>query len=96
MSTYDMFKGEFTVPPGESKTPGVNKTTMPKGYAADPGSGPDGFTCRQCKHYIIKYTQAGYTHPKCGLMRHRWTNGRGSDIKVSSPCCKKFEKELKQ
>lgn len=67
------------------------KTTVPKGYAAPPGSGPEGKTCRQCDHYVIRYTRAGYTKPKCGLMRGKWTRGRGSDIKVSSPACNKFK-----
>ncbi len=71
------------------------KTTRPNGYAAAPGSGPEGMTCRQCDHYIIKYTQAGYTRPKCGKNRGRWTNGRASDIKVSSPACSQFEPEIK-
>lgn len=70
--------------------------TQPRGYAAPPGSGPDGMTCRKCDHYIIRYTQAGYTKPKCGLMRHAWTNGRASDIKVSSPACSKFVPEVKE
>ena len=69
--------------------------TQPRGYAAQPSSGPDGMTCRKCDHYIIRYTAAGYTHPKCGLMRHIWTNGRASDIKVSAPACSKFVPEVK-
>lgn len=72
-----------------------SKNTQPKGYAATPGSGPAGMKCRNCDFYIIRYTPAGNTHPKCGLMRHKWTNGRGSDIKVSSPACKKFLLEVK-
>ncbi|MAF43446.1 MAG: hypothetical protein CMI54_04655 [Parcubacteria group bacterium] len=71
------------------------KTTVPRGYASPPGSGPSGKTCRQCEHYIIRYTAAGYTKPKCGLNRAKWTNGRASDIKVSSPACSKFETEIK-
>ncbi len=71
------------------------KTTRPDGYASSPGSGPEGMTCRQCDHYIITYTQAGYTHPKCGKNRGKWTKGRGSDIKVSSPACSQFEPENK-
>lgn len=89
MPDYDMF--------GKVPEQVIAKSagTQPKGYAGLPGSGPDGMTCRQCDHYIIRYTASGYTHPKCGLMRHAWTNGRGSDIKVSSPACSRFAPEVK-
>jgi hypothetical protein len=69
------------------------RTTAPKGYAALPGSGPAGKTCRQCKHRVIACPGGSKTFPKCGLMRNCWTHGRGTDIKVSSPACKMFEEK---
>jgi len=90
VSDHDLF-GEIPAQVIDAPKP---KGTQPKGYAGIPGSGPEGKKCRHCAHYIIRYTPAGYTHPKCDLMRHRWTSGRGSDIKVSSPACGRFEPEL--
>src|SRR5258708_34516181 len=61
-----------------------------KGYAAPPGTGPAGETCKTCLHY----THGGSGNrkfPKCGLMRPLWTHGPGTDIKASSPACAKFE-----
>lgn len=66
-------------------------TPKKRGYAAPPGSGPAGETCRGCKHYYSK----GYgrkTYPKCELMRAYWNHSHGSDIKASSPACKRWEK----
>jgi hypothetical protein len=66
--------------------------TQPKGYAAPPGTGPKGETCRTCFHYIVK--KMGGTYRKCALMRPHWTNGPGSDIRASSPACRHWaEKE---
>jgi len=64
--------------------------TRPKGYAAPPGSGPAGETCRSCKHYVRKHYHR-YVHLKCGLMQAAWTHGPGSDIRASSMACKKWE-----
>ncbi len=70
-----------------------HRTAQPQGYAAIPGSGPDGKTCRHCAHYAITCPGGRKTFPKCGLMRNRWTHGRGTDIKASSPACKMFEEK---
>jgi len=67
----------------------------PRGYAAMPGSGPQGKTCRDCTHY----TRAGSGYrrfPKCGLARAKWTGSRGSDILARAPACRRFEDELTQ
>lgn len=87
MSERDLF-GEIPAQNIENEKP--RKTTRPKGYAGIPGTGPADKKCRHCAHYIITTIRSGRTFPKCGLMRHRWTHGRGSDIKVSSPACSRF------
>ena len=57
------------------------------GYAAPPGTGPHGETCRSCKHYrSVRYHDK--TYPKCWLMVKAWTHGYGSDIRASSPACR--------
>lgn len=73
-------------PPGSDK----RKPTVPRGYAAPPGSGPAGETCRTCAHYArIKYAK---TYLKCARMKAVWTGGPGTDIKAGSPACRLWEK----
>ena len=64
-----------------------------KGYAAPPGTGPVGETCRTCKHYAHQRNSEGRgaAHPKCALMRALWTHGPGTDIKAKSLACEKWE-----
>lgn len=54
------------------------------------GSGPDGETCRTCKHL---------THSnkfiKCELMRRYWTGGPGTDIRAKWAACKAWERKEK-
>lgn len=65
----------------------------PRGYAGTPGTGPEGMTCRQCKHYVTLVIQSGRTFPKCILNKAKWTGGRGSDIRISTPACARFEQK---
>lgn len=61
------------------------------GYAAPPGTGPKGETCKSCKH-ICRHHDYKHTYIKCGVIRHRWTHGLGTDIRVKSPACRLWEK----
>jgi len=67
---------------------GIRKKKQP--YAAEPGTGPDGETCRTCKH---KYRARWATKHilKCALMESAWTHGKATDIKAASPACSKWE-----
>jgi len=60
------------------------------GYAAPPGTGPAGETCKTCAHITHKRMAKAYI--KCGLMMAVWTGGPGTDIKAGSPACAKWEK----
>ena len=62
------------------------KGTKANGYAARPGSGPVGETCRSCINYRSVH---GHQRPylKCALCQKNWTNGPGTDIKAKSPAC---------
>lgn len=62
----------------------------PRGYAAMPGTGPAGKTCRDCANYTHKGNVAG-SYPKCWANRAHWTGGRGSDILARAPACSLFE-----
>lgn len=68
----------------------VRKPTRKNGYAATPGTGPQGKTCGQCEHYrtVVGGTK---THPKCWINKPQWTHGPGSDILKRSPACRLFE-----
>ena len=61
-----------------------------RGHAARPGTGPEGETCKSCKHYTLRHF-AG-TYRKCGLTRAKWTGGAGTDIRAGDPACEKWEK----
>lgn len=73
-------------PPGEKK----RRETRPNGYAAPPGGGPKGETCKSCAHYAR--TQHAKVYRKCLLVRARWTNGPGTDILAKSPACGAWKK----
>lgn len=57
-----------------------------KGYAARPGSGPAGETCGSCFHAS---QVSGYW--KCAAVKHRWSHGLGSDIRLKSPACSQWK-----
>ena len=67
---------------------GAHKGTRPGGYAAPPGSGPEGQTCSTCAHYAV--VKRSGTYRKCGLLRAVWTHGPGTDILARSPACSKW------
>lgn len=63
-----------------------------KGYAADPGTGPAGKTCKDCAHKrTIRSNSGSKSWVKCAAASERWTNGEGSDIKAGSPACRLFQ-----
>lgn len=67
------------------------KPTPKKGYAAPPGTGPDGETCGSCRHLFRN--RMAKTYLKCGLMWRFWTGGAGSDVLAKSPACRNWEAE---
>jgi hypothetical protein len=70
------------------------KPTEPKGYAAVPGTGPEGKTCRDCKHKQTMSNTGNKSWIKCDLMKAAWTHGPGSDIRAGSPACRRFEEKV--
>lgn len=87
MLERDLFGQEITTPP-PPPADGKRRKTKLRGYAAPPGTGPKGETCRTCKH---KCNFGRYR--KCGLIRARWTGGPGTDILAGSPACHGWEKK---
>jgi hypothetical protein len=67
----------------------LNKPVLtPSGYAEMPGSGPAGETCKSCRHLACRELAKRYY--KCGLMRPVWTGGRGTDVLLRSPACRRW------
>lgn len=67
-------------------------SNMPKmrakmGYARAPGSGPQGETCRSCRHSTPHDCSKRYW--KCGLVQ--WIRGAATDIVLKSPACSMWE-----
>ena len=61
----------------------------PRGYAAQPGTGPAGETCGTCQH--ARRIVMGKTFHKCALAKAKWTHGRKTDVLAGSPACSKWE-----
>jgi hypothetical protein len=60
-----------------------------KGYAAQPGTGPENETCRTCSQCTVKEFKNNYY--KCTIMEKTWTRGRATDILLRSKACKKWK-----
>lgn len=85
MTPTDLFGEEIQAPaPTVSGVPKRRKT-VPRGYAAPPGSGPSGETCKTCAFKVTK--RMGGRYLKCQLMRASWTGGPSTDIRAGSPAC---------
>lgn len=86
MTDYDLF-GQPVVPKSLPLPAGAKKRheTKPNGYAARPGTGPKGETCKSCRH-IYRHRLAK-VYLKCKLMVRSWTGGPGTDIRAGSPAC---------
>jgi hypothetical protein len=54
------------------------------------GRGPAGETCGGCLN-CVRLVYHNKTYLKCGLVRHLWTHGPGSDIKASWPSCEQWQ-----
>lgn len=74
-------------PPGKKK----RASTKPNGYAMRPGTGPEGETCKTCRHRVPNENRTARTYWKCAKMRHTWTGGTGTDVRASSAACKLWE-----
>jgi hypothetical protein len=71
--------------------PPRRKPTVKNGYAAVPGTGPEGETCKTCKYKVSCGHYGGKHYLKCELRKATWTNGEGTDILARSPACSKWE-----
>lgn len=61
-----------------------------RGYAATPGTGPQGETCRSCAHKLSVHSRSGaQSWLKCDLMQ--MSHGAGTDIRAAAPACFRWE-----
>lgn len=60
-----------------------------RGYAAQPGTGPQGESCRTCAHKLTVYGRCGQSWVKCALVQR--TSGAGSDIRAAAPACLRWQ-----
>jgi len=82
VSVLDLFGNEIPA----SASPVLHKGAYPQ----PPGSAQNGKTCGDCDHYrSMRYHNR--TYPKCAFIEHRWTHGRGTDIKKSAAACSLFK-----
>lgn len=85
----DLFGNEITEPrirftPSGRKRP----LEVAKGYAARPGSGPQGETCRTCQHAVRRMAR----YWKCALLRQCWSGCLATDIRLKAPACSHFSR----
>jgi hypothetical protein len=85
----DMFGNEVTTDEARRLLKAKAKPQK-RGYAAAPGSGPVGETCRSCAHYR-SVNGGSKTFPKCNLMRASWNHSYGSDILAKAPACREWK-----
>lgn len=80
---------QFSVFGGTERARVEHASTVPaNGYAARPGTGPQGETCGSCAHCCVKSRTR--TYYKCELVMANWTASRGSDVLLRSPACAKW------
>jgi len=75
---------------GKARAYSMRREPKANGYAARPGTGPEGETCGTCAHCRVK--QLARRFYKCALLIAAWTGGRATDICVRSPACSQFVK----
>lgn len=87
----DLFGQEVIAPVGLISATGKKKRDeTPKGYAARPGSGPAGETCKTC----ASACRTGGRYWKCAVIKHNWSRSYATDIRLKSPACSYWKPKL--
>jgi hypothetical protein len=60
-----------------------------RAYPAQPGTGPEGETCKTCEH--LHRNRQAKVYLKCWKMQAVWTGGGGSDVKARAPACSRWQ-----
>ena len=81
----------FDLPLEKTLKPGRNSYTPKNNPMREQlGPGPEGATCRTCKHKVSK--RLARTYLKCALRPN--TSGSKTDIRAKWPACVKYEENL--
>lgn len=88
MDMPDLFDGKARPAPTAREHRRQRKSAVARGYAAQPGTGPAGESCKTCVH--LARQRFAKTYLKCALMRAVWTGGSGTDVKARSPACRRW------
>lgn len=72
----------------ERKREQRRRSEIPRGYAANPGHGPEGETCGSCAY--LHRIGRGKTYLKCLLIKPKWTASSRTDVRARSPACVKW------
>ena len=86
----DLFGNEVKFPLPDAHASPLKGRKLKTGYPAKPGGGPEGETCRTCKHKR-RYSSGTKAWYKCGLCPIK--GHLATDIKLKSPACFYWEKE---
>lgn len=84
---------QFGLLSGKPEPPRIHhdaRYARPAGYAAMPGTGPEGETCGTCAHCRMRTLGKHRRVYKCELMLSTWTAERATDVLKGSPACAKF------
>lgn len=79
------------VEPAKSYDPPRQLSPKAAGYAAPPGTGPQGESCGTCMHCRVRTFHDRHFY-KCELMVAAWNKDRSSDVVLKSPACRRWEK----
>lgn len=88
MAERDLFNLDRALLPSE-RSRLFRKGPQPRGYAAPPGTGPAGETCKTCAHLFRN--EMSKTYLKCSRNRANWTGGKASDILARAPACRLWD-----
>lgn len=86
---FGLFSGKAEAP----STYGRARHSSPRanGYAAMPGTGPQGESCGTCAHCRMRTIRSGRHYYKCALMLERWSSCRSTDVVLRSPACSRWQ-----
>jgi len=79
----------FITGPQKIYIPASGPKKLDRAHPMTTGSGPDGETCKSCKHCTRSESHARKRFYKCGLMRA--TRGSATDIRLKDPACGRWE-----
>jgi hypothetical protein len=85
----DLFHLDRVMTPKERRSLRLVTRGKKHGHAAQPGTGPAGSTCGNCK--FLRRRQIGqWPNYKCGLMHKQWTEDSNTDVRMNDPGCSRW------